>query len=370
MRPRHRALQPPALAPLLPTQVLELGGAAPLTRDEVLASVRRHHPPLEAAEARVVSAEGVRLASEGAFDLTLGTRASGVFFGYYEYGRLDVSLTQPTPLWGTTFFGGWRIGRGFARGGIPDYYRYDETFDGGELRLGAQIPLWRDGPIDARRAALWRAEHGVVAAAEDRDARLLRVSLAATDAYVRWVAAGRRYAIARDLLRLAEERDGQIAARAAAGAIPPIEHLENRRAVLERRALLVAARRALEQRAIALSLYLRDDQGRPLQVSHARLPAEVELGSGAEAERAPGSRGRCGPQAGAATLRSPRARRAREHGPRRQPALAADRSHGVGRDRRGRTRRLGSRACPRDPAHARATTDGRHAHGAAAPPAP
>ncbi|MBN8616836.1 MAG: TolC family protein [Deltaproteobacteria bacterium] len=278
LAPREVAtFEPPVLAPLEPTTVLEIGGAAPLTKEEVLASVRRHHPPLEAAEARVVSAEGVRLASEGAFDLTLGTRASGVFFGYYEYGRLDVSLTQPTPLWGTTFFGGWRIGRGFARGGIPDYYRYDETLDAGELRLGAQIPLWRDGPIDARRAALWRAEHGVVAAAEDRDARLLRVSLAATEAYVRWVAAGRRYTIARDLLRLAEERDGQIAARAAAGAIPPIEHLENRRAVLERRALLVAARRALEQRAIALSLYLRDDQGRPLEVSHVRLPADVEL---------------------------------------------------------------------------------------------
>lgn len=267
----------PSLAPLEPVAVLEIGGAQPLTWEEVRDSVRRHHPPLIAAEARIQSAEGARLSSEGAFDLTLGTRVSGVFFGYYEYGRLDVSLTQPTPFWGTTFFGGWRIGRGFARGGIPDYYRYDETFDGGELRLGVQVPLWRDGPIDARRASLWRAEHGVRAASEDRDARRLRIELAATDAYVRWVAAGRRYAIALELLRLAEQRDAQVAARAAAGAIPAIEHLENRRAVLERRAALITARRALEQRAIGLSLYLRDERGEPLAVSPDRIPAHVEI---------------------------------------------------------------------------------------------
>ncbi len=267
----------PVLPRLEPVVAMEVGGAAPLSLEEVLASVRRHHPPLDAAAARIESAEGLRLSSEGAFDLTLSTRLSGVFFGYYEYGRLDVSLSQPTPLWGTTFFGGWRIGRGFARGGIPDYYRYDETFDAGEFRLGVQVPLWRDGPIDPRRASLWRAEHGVQAATADRDARVLRIELAATDAYVRWVAAGRRYVIALDLLRLAEERDGQVEARAAAGAIPPIEHLENRRAVLERRAALVVARRALEQRTIALSLYLRDDLGEPLSVSAVRVPPEVSI---------------------------------------------------------------------------------------------
>lgn len=274
-----RAPVPEALAslpPLTPIEDLGLGGGVPLTLAEVIASVDRHHPPLEAAEQRVRAAEGVRLSAEGAFDLTLGTRATGNFFGYYEYGRLDVSLSQPTPFWGATFVGGWRVGRGFARGGIPDYYRYDETFDGGELRLGAVVPLWRDGPIDSRRATLWRAEHNVEATREDRDARRLRVVYAATEAWVRWVAAGQRYRVARELLAIAEERDAQIAARVRAGAIPPIEHLENRRAILERRQALVAARRLLEQRALSLSIYLRDDDGTPLVVSASRLPSALE----------------------------------------------------------------------------------------------
>jgi len=264
-----------SLPPLPPIEELALGRGVPLAVDEVIDSVDRHHPPLEAAEQRVRAAEGQRLSAEGGFDLTLGTRVAGNFFGYYEYGRLDVSLSQPTPFWGTTFVGGWRLGRGFARGGIPDYYRYDETFDGGELRLGAVVPLWRDGPIDSRRATLWRAEHNVNATREDRDARRLRIVYAATEAYVRWVAAGQRYAVARELLALAEERDAQIASRVRAGAIPAIEHLENRRAILERRQALVSARRLLEQRALGLSLYLRHDDGTPLVVSPERLPVEI-----------------------------------------------------------------------------------------------
>jgi cobalt-zinc-cadmium efflux system outer membrane protein len=263
------------LPPLPPVEEIPLGTGVPLTLEEVIASVDRHHPPLEAAAQRVLAAEGLRLSAEGAFDLTLGTRVSGNFFGYYEYGRLDVSLSQPTPFWGATFVGGWRIGRGFARGGIPDYYRYDETFDGGELRLGAVVPLWRDGPIDSRRATLWRAEHNVEATREDRDARRLRIVYAATEAWVRWVAAGQRHRVARELLALAEDRDAQIAARVRAGAIPAIEHLENRRAILERRQALVAARRLLEQRALSLSIYLRGDDGSPLVVSPERVPSAL-----------------------------------------------------------------------------------------------
>ncbi|GAB4203195.1 MAG: TolC family protein [Sandaracinaceae bacterium] len=263
------------LGPLEPASVIEVGGGVALTLEEVIESVDRHHPALDASQLRIAAAEGQRLAAEGAFDLNLTGRLFGSFLGYYEYGRTDLLLTQPTPFWGTTFFGGWRIGRGFARGGIPDYYRYDETFDAGELRLGLNVPLWRDGPIDSRRATLWRAEHGVTVASEDFQARRLRLVLAASEAYWRWVAAGQRYLVVRDLLRIAEERDAQIGARAAAGAIPAIEHLENRRAILERRQALVVARRALEQRALALSLYLRDEDGAPLVVSPRRVPERI-----------------------------------------------------------------------------------------------
>lgn len=265
------------MEPLADANVVDVGGGRAVTLSEVLSSVELHHPPLEAARERIEAAEGQRLAAEGGFDLSVTGRATSALLGYYQYGRAEIRLDQPTPLWGTTFFGGWRIGRGFFNRDLPEYYRYDETLDGGEFRLGATVPLWRDGPIDARRATLWRAEAGVTVQREELEARALRVRLAATESHTRWVAAGRRYLVARALLGIAEARDAQIASRVSAGAVPAIEHLENRRAILERRQALVVARRALEQRAIALSLYLRHEDGSPRVATFAEVPTEVTL---------------------------------------------------------------------------------------------
>ena len=272
-RPVMDALAAERSSPLSP---LAIGGGESLTLTEVLRSVEAHHPAIDAQRARVRAAEGAHLAAEGGFDPALTARGSIAPMGYYNYGRFDALLTQPTPLWGATFFAGWRIGRGFDVDGygaeVPIYYGYDETLDGGELRVGVTVPLWQGGPTDARRAALARTELGVEEREQELAARLLRVRLGATEAYVRWVAAGQRALVADELLRLAEARDAQISSRVAAGAIPAIEHLENRRAILERRQALITARRALERAAISLSLYLRDDHGRPLVVPPVRVP--------------------------------------------------------------------------------------------------
>lgn len=274
------------LEPLVPSDPPSLGDAVPLGLDEVLAAVEAHHPALEILEARTDAAAGALLAAEGGFDPLLTARGSLSLFGYYEYGRADVLVTQPSPLYGASFFAGWRIGRGLDTGGIPEYYGYDETLDGGELRAGVTVPLLRDGWIDARRAGVTRAELGIEVAESELAARDLRVRFAASEGYWRWVAAGRRLAIAYSLLLLAEERDAQLAARVRAGALPPIEHLENRRAVLERRQALVSARRAVERTAIALSLYLRDDGGAPLVVGVERLPAALPDGTSTRLDEA------------------------------------------------------------------------------------
>lgn len=273
--PSHLAPTPSfagyTLRPLEPATRLEIGAGRNLTLADVLRSVDTHHPPLEAAEERVRALEGSRLAAEGGFDLTLNGNAFTSLVGYYQYGRADLYLNQPTPLWGTTVFAGWRIGRPF-RTSIPDYYGGVETFDVGEVRAGVTVPILRDGPIDSRRATLARAERAVEAGRFDVEARRLRVRFAATDLYYRWVAAGLRYRTAANLAAIAEERDAQIEARARNGAIPAIEHLENRRAILERRQALVAAERAVERASIALSLYLRDADGNPRRAEPAEVP--------------------------------------------------------------------------------------------------
>ncbi len=252
---------------------VDVGGGDSLTLGQVLASVERHHPSLESARQRVRAAEGEQLAADGGFDLMVSARGWAAPEGYYDWGRADVALEQPTPLWGSSVYAGWRIGRG---GDIPGYYGQYETLDLGELRVGVSVPLWRDGPIDARRARIWRAEHATDAEYARLGAQRLQMQLSAASAYWRWVAAGRRYAIAADLLDLAERRDAQINARVRAGAIPSIEALENRRVILMRRTSLVSARRSLERAAIALSLFYRRDDGAPRVVRAARVPMTFE----------------------------------------------------------------------------------------------
>jgi outer membrane protein TolC len=72
------------------------------------------------------------------------------------------------------------------------------------------------------------------------------------------------------------------------GLIARIELADNQRLIAERRAIRVQSERALEKAAIALSFYLRDEAGEPLQPSAARLhgfPPELEQPS-ASPERA------------------------------------------------------------------------------------
>jgi len=244
--------------------------AAPLTLGEVLASVEIVHPLLDAARRDLDAAAGEQLAADGAFDPLWRTRVS-VFAGGYDYVRVDSLIEEPTPLWGASFFVGYRYGRGK----IQDYYRELETLRYGEVRAGVQVPLWRNGPIDRRRAAIARAEFGYDIAELGVVASRIDTVRLATIRYVEWVAAGARVEVAQTLLTIAVARDAQVAARAARGDVPAIERIENERLVLQREAGVVAADRGLVQAALELSLYYRGRDGRPRVPSPARLPTSM-----------------------------------------------------------------------------------------------
>ncbi|HEX2570313.1 MAG TPA: TolC family protein, partial [Polyangia bacterium] len=238
--------------------ILSMGGVAraqaplPLSLEEVIASVERRYPLLDAARAERRVADAELLAARGTFDPVWRTRFGGTAYGYYPSLRLDSWVEQPTPLWGATVIGGYRLGLGkFA-----SYDGKQETNGGGELRLGLQVPLLRNGPVDRRRANIERAALGQsVADLNLLEQRLVAVR-AASQRYWEWVAAGRRLAIARRLLQVAIARDAAVATRVERGDIPQIERTENARAILQREAQVVAAERALEQARIELSIYL------------------------------------------------------------------------------------------------------------------
>ena len=240
----------------------------PLNLEQVIRSAEQAFPTLLAVEQRRQAAEGEYTTAEGGFDTQLKAQNRWSITGLYENQNYDVSVEQPTPFLGTTFFGGWRRGNG----DYPVYEGKSLTATDGELRVGVNVPLWRNRDIDRRRATLKQAELARLIAGHDVDQALLEVRRQASYRYWDWVLAGQRLKIVDKLLKIAEERNQGILDRVSLGDIPQFEALDNQRAIIERRERQVAAQRLLEQSAIQLSLYWRDAEGDPTLPKPSQLP--------------------------------------------------------------------------------------------------
>ena len=242
----------------------------PLRLEQVQLSVERHFPFILAALEEVAIAEAKILSSQGAFDLNLKSKAQKDIGGPEDNERANVLFERATPFLGATVLGGYRIGRG-------EFAEYDakaETNAGGEFRGGVIVPLLKGRYIDSRRAAYWQS----LLSRDKADTKLVKERLSATkksaQQYWKWVAAGRKRSVARELLDLAKVRQVGVQASVDAGQLEEIALVENRRLIAERTAFLVRAERGLQEAAIALSLFLRDEDGAPLLPSDDQLPLD------------------------------------------------------------------------------------------------
>jgi cobalt-zinc-cadmium efflux system outer membrane protein len=242
--------------------------AAELTLSQVLQSVHEHHPLVGAELANVRAAAGEELSARGEFDTVLSVQGRIAPAGYYDPRRLDVVLEQPTPVLGASAYVGYRV----TGGQVAPYYGELRTLDHGELRAGLRLPLLQDRATDGRRAARETTSLQREASESAYGKQLLELERDAAATYYAWVAAGRRLVVAENLAKLAKLRDAQVTEKVALGALPPVEGIENRRAILERERQLVQARRALEKATFDLSLFLRDDRGKQVAPARELLP--------------------------------------------------------------------------------------------------
>ncbi len=242
-----------------------------VTWEDVLATLDARHPLLDAAARERGMAEGDLQSAEGAFDVAWRTRGTVVPLGGYPSGRIDTVVEVPTPYWGLTLFGGYRWGSD----SFADYDGKQITNEAGEVRAGAILPIWRNGPIDRRRANIERAEIGAQFAELSVAERQIELARLAALRYWDWAAAGRRLTLVREMLSIAEERDLAIRARALAGDLPELEVIENSRVILQRQQQVVAAERSLAQAAFELSLYYRNKDGLPILLSAKDLPVSL-----------------------------------------------------------------------------------------------
>ena len=243
--------------------------ALPLALGEVLNSVTNQYPPMLAALIERDVVAGRLRSAQGAFDFTVFSKLFGTPQGYYESGTWDSGFEQFTGIWGATVFGGYRITRGDL---LPDY-DYTRTQRDGEARFGFRLPLLRDGSIDRRRATILKADLDRKLA----DPLILRQRLdfvrAGSVAYFNWLAAGERWRLAEELLRIARDRAAALTNQVEAGHAPRIVLTDNLRLVVARELGTVQARRRFEGASLALSLFLRDAEDQPVVAGRDRLPA-------------------------------------------------------------------------------------------------
>ena len=249
--------------------------------EEVVSSVYRSYPMLEAALLNRNIALGQQVGARGAFDLKLKGASENGPQGFYQTYRQSIGVVQPT-YGGGEVFAGYRIGRGE----FQPWFLERQTNDGGEFKAGVLVPLARNREIDTRRAELWKAGYGRNLAEPDIQAQLITFVQDASYAYWDWVAAGENHHIATRIFALADERTDRIAEQVKAGFLDPPELTDNLRLVAIREAKVSDTRRKMEQTASKLSVYWRDSQDNPIVATEEQLPGFPEVTPVADDEEA------------------------------------------------------------------------------------
>lgn len=250
-----------------------IGADAVLNLTNLLHAVDAHYPSIIAALKEKEAAEGKALSARGAFDLRLKFNSRNDPLGFYETRILEALVEQPTPYRGARFFGGWRRGDGL----FPLQEEKRETQSGGEVLFGVVTPLLRDGAIDSARADIRRTRIGVEAEQARLESVRLLVQQSAAAQLLKWEAASLKRAVYLALLELALVRDQAIRDQVDIGDKAQVDIIDNQRLIANRREIVIAARQKETAEATKLSLYWRDESGRP------RLPVGAASASRLEA---------------------------------------------------------------------------------------
>lgn len=244
---------------------------APLRLEEVLAAARFHAPQVLEALARVRGAEAKLLTTEGAFDTLFSANADVRPTGYYDGANAGVRVYQPLASNGGNIYAGYDV----SRGDFPTYQADRFTARVGRLTAGTLFSLLRDRDIDERRFNRAIASGDIVLADTDRLMVAIGVQARAIAAWNSWVIAGQRVAVYKGLLQLALDRQAGFKRQVAEGLRPAILLTENEQNILRRQTLVVQSEQALQQAAVSLSLFWRDNDGNPIVPGPERLPERL-----------------------------------------------------------------------------------------------
>ncbi|MBX2859292.1 MAG: TolC family protein [Cellvibrionaceae bacterium] len=239
---------------------------------EILVNTLAYHPKTEMLQAKLEQRQAKQQQAEGAFDLQLEHRHQSRGSGYYDGWFSQQYLSRQLAFANAKLQVGYRN----SEGTLPVYEDEYRTLDKGEPNLKLSLSLLRNRAMDPKRQALQEASIGVALEGELQRLSLNDLLAEAAQAYLSWYLSHRELSVAQQLLQLAETRKVGITQRVTSGDLAQVVELEFESTLFSRSAKVIELRQKLDLASLKLSLYRRDNQGQPIQISSTTQPAALD----------------------------------------------------------------------------------------------
>ncbi|MEM9879923.1 MAG: TolC family protein [Pseudomonadota bacterium] len=228
-----------------------------LRPQDVLERSVRHFPSILESLAQRSVAAGRNLEAQGAFDIVFSASSRNRITGFWDGQIIEGKAQRNLRPFGGQVFGSYRL----SDGNFPVYEDINFTDSLGEVKIGALFSLLRNRNIDSRRFSINDTSLALKQADLDILLTKLGVQHQALSAYWRWVAAGHKLQIFRDLRVLAEERQKGLQKQVDSGARAAIFLTENQQNITRRRIFERQAERDLNAAIARLALFYRGPDG-------------------------------------------------------------------------------------------------------------
>ncbi|MCE3016062.1 MAG: TolC family protein [Pirellula sp.] len=260
-------VSPPVLEPNLGPN--ETTNPNALQLNDVIASTFRAFPLIEIARLEAGVARGEIQSAWGAYDTKIEYYSLNQPLGFYETYRNGLGVARQT------WFGGY-VGVGYrnGRGNIEPWYKERETNEAGEFKANYVQPLLQGRAIDPQRVELFQANLRQQAVGPEVQFQLLVATRDAALAYWLWVEQGKVLQAQERLLQIAVERGEQFELELRNNTGTRLKVSLNKQEIYSRQMKVNDTRMKFLDAGIKLSLFLRDESGKPMLASPDWLPSD------------------------------------------------------------------------------------------------
>lgn len=239
-----------------------------LSEQDVTKSVLTNFPLIQEAELKAQSAGGELTSAEGAFDYKLIFKSRNRIEDKYDNQYFETTLERQTGFGGTSLVAGHRQGLGH----FPAYDGKYETSGAGEIFAGLSFPILRNLKTDEFRTNLKVKQIEKKQAELETHLKKMIYLHKALSLYYKWILESQKLKINRSILELANKRHDMIVRKFKAGDIEGVKVTDNQRAIDKRNGDILKNEIDLNKIRTELSVYLRDEQGGPINIPDESSP--------------------------------------------------------------------------------------------------